>query len=855
MKSRQRLAKKLLIPFGILAVLSALYLQFGILPGSLKNIAIEKIESSTRFRVRFDKLLYLPFRGVAFDNLSVAEKSGAPIFSAKQMSFDLKWGPFFKEDKIIVRNVYLESPVYDFYLKPRRVVIAPPPVKTKISGQIDVPVIDDEKQADLAESLASGPEGFLPENVTIEQIEIVDGRVTIRQNPASPILETLQSIRMRLGYRKPPYLVFDGSLTAGQKTHAALTLRGTWNLENENYEFYIQLIGKKVPDWLAEFQQKNLIQLREGQYLLQTRLVNTPDDKILFNAKAQLDDATLELQKTQVLGRVSVEAKGLWNPSESRVERYKGQLKLEQVVVLNLSEEVDRLDRLSGTIGFQPDLLTFQQLEGAYKKIPFRAEGTLKSFAELLLRLSVQTNSSIPELLSLLPDEQKKLFENFKVGGNYSALTTFSGSLKNPETIQKEHKLLIQNGVLAGVKNSINIQNIRSEILVNGSGFKLEDTHFEFNKKSYRLNAFIPKDSAAPGDLELNSDALKLSAHYTLEGNTVTVQSAQVGYRGLQGQIKGRLINLQKPFLDMEGTISADLDQAKDLCAEWAPALKNAGLHGNLAGYFLLKGLWNEPKNWNLQLDAQAKPLWVKNTLRLDDFETQIRMQNQLVNIPYIHAKSYGGVIGARVLFDLSRPKLFFDTKIQGSQINLGALSKDLELKFKNFSGVALFQAAMRGFLEVPESYRGQGALNIQNGSLWETSLFKQMGSLPFVKVEGLDVVLFHTLSGTFVIQDKKVWTQDLTLNSDTVDLSLKGSLSFAQELDFLMDIQFSRDILQGAMNTGGIVPFIVQEASQFISKYRITGTIRNPKYEKADASVIQTVGNTVGSIFKNLAQ
>ncbi len=836
-----------------MAALSALYLQFGILPGSLKNIAIEKIEASTPFRVRFDKLLYLPFRGVAFDNLSVTEKNGAPIFSAKEMSFDIKWVPFFKEDKIIVRNVYLDSPVYDFCLKPRRVIIAPRPVKTKISGQIDVPVIDDNKQPDLAESLASGPEGFLPENVYIEQIEVVDGRVTIRQAPGSPVLETLQSIRMRFGYRKPPYLVFDGSLVAGQKAHSALTLRGTWNLQTENYEFYIQLIGKKVPDWLAEFQSKNLIQLREGQYLLQARLVNTPDDKILFDAKIKLDNAQLELQKTECLGRILVEAKGLWNPSLARVERYKGQLKLEQVNVSHLSKEIDQLDRLSGAIGFQPDLLTFDGVEGTYKKIPFHADGSLKSFTELILNLSIQTHSSIPELLSLLPEDQKKLLENFKVEGNCSALTVLNGSLKNPGALQKEHKLLIQDGALTGLKNPISVQKIHTEIFANDSGFKLENTRFELNKKSYRLSALIPKDPAAPGSVELSSDELKLSTHYTLEKNSVGIEGAQIRYRGFQGQAKGHVINFQKPFLDLEGTLSAEWDEIKALVMERAPALKNAGLHGHLEGNFILKGLWNEPKNWNLKLDAQAKPLWVKNTLRLDNFELQIRMQNQLINIPYIHTQFYGGTVGARALFDLSKPKLFFDTKIQGNQINLGALSKDFGLKLKNFSGTALFQVAMRGFLEAPESYRGQGALDIQNGSLWETSLFKQMGSLPFVKVEGLDVVLFHTLSGTFVIQDKKIWTQDLTLNSDTVDLSLKGSLSFAQELDLLMDIQFSRDVLRGAMNTGGIVPFIVQEAAQFISKYRISGTLQNPKYEKADASVIQGVGNTVGSIFKNL--
>ncbi len=48
------------------------------------------------------------------------------------------------------------------------------------------------------------------------------------------------------------------------------------------------------------------------------------------------------------------------------------------------------------------------------------------------------------------------------------------------------------------------------------------------------------------------------------------------------------------------------------------------------------------------------------------------------------------------------------------------------------------------------------------------------------------------------------------------------------------MNIRYSNDIIQGAYDTGGLVPFVVQQAENSISQYRVSGTLKQPKYEKA---------------------
>ena len=100
MKSRDRTHIKIFLLGGLLFSLFTAYLYFGMFPGRLKEVALEKIEALTQKKVVFDKALYLPFRGLNFENLKVMDKKGRAIFSARQLAIDAAFIPFFREKKM-----------------------------------------------------------------------------------------------------------------------------------------------------------------------------------------------------------------------------------------------------------------------------------------------------------------------------------------------------------------------------------------------------------------------------------------------------------------------------------------------------------------------------------------------------------------------------------------------------------------------------------------------------------------------------------------------------------------------------------------------------------------------------------
>ncbi len=849
MRSNRRISKKLLVLLGLALLLSGAYLHFGLLPGRLNDYATEEIEKLTPFKVHFDKILYLPFRGFCFYNLQVMEKNDLPVFSAKKLSLDIKLIPFLKEKKIVVANVYLNSPVYDVLLEPRQKIVEAPAPKTKLSGAITVPVIKENKKIELS-SIGDGPDAFLPENVYLEQIEIINGLVTIRQNTRSPLIEKISSIDVRVGFQKPPLLTFDGSVKLGDTSYCDIKLKGTWDLDKGGYEFELETKSQKVPAWLLDYQKNNFLVLHSGSFNLDFYLRSLDEEKAYFRTKGELNSAKIVLNKGVYAGDMKLAASGFFSFDTKSFQNYRGNLELVNVMVSNLSKDIQRLDNISGKIYFEPDLLRIESVSGQYKNVGFVANGSIRSFKDLLLKAHIRSRSSIVEALALLPNEYKKMLQYYQILGNCSAITTIAGSLRKPSELNTDYRLVIDEASIKYPAKQIDVTGLRAEVFADNNGFKIDNCRFVAAQKSYELNAVAPKGGSAPGTVDVRSADMRLSAAYLLQGNAALIQRAKIETWGILATCQGRVTDLNNPLLNLQGSAEIDLEKLTNRLIQLDPTFKSLSLKGILAGAFILNGPLNEPINWELSIDAKSPHILFRDRLKLDNLDTQIRVKNKILKIPFLHATPYGGTFNARLFLNYSRSDYFFSTKIDAFNLNLYELGRDLDLKRKDFAGTAVFRLDMSGLLKSTQTYRGAGVIDIRNGNLWKTSQFKKMGK-PFgfiVPIEGLDVVTFTSLSSTFDIHDKRIWSQNINLFGTTVDLSLEGSAGFDQSLDLSANIRYSSDILRGARDVGALMP--VEQAEDFLPKCKITGTIKEPKVQQVSEPIGAVIGKKISSLF-----
>jgi len=854
MKSRKKILHRLFIAALVLTILGTVYVHYGILPGKARLWAIAKADALTHKKITFDKALYLPFHGFIFYGLDVRESDGTPLFHTRRFSVDVKILPFLEDKKIVIANIRLDSPVYAAVLEPKKIKAAPKPVKTEISGQIDVPVVSDARKIAL-EDLEDGPDAFLPENVYIEQIQITEGFVTIQRTENAPPVETLSHINVRMAFQKPPYLYFDGSLKLGQTPYAAINLEGVWNLKQANYHFNLSTEWDKIPGWLKDYQKGHFLVLQESRVKLVTELQSIGGDRALFHAGADLKDARLRVKDGAYNGRMQIDAKGVFNFDTKKVERYKGTLRLLDVNILNLSKKLPEIDHVEGGIDFQPDLLTVRQIKGSYRSVPFDARGTITSFRDLLINGEIHMSVSLEKILALIPSSQKSRLKDFDIQGGCEALTTVQGSLKKASELSTEYKMALRGASLVSKDGKIRLDGLSCDLFSGRQGLKISKASFDFQKKTYRMNLFMPKDPDSPGRIDLDSDELSLKTAYYLREGRVLFKDAQASLPGITARFKGELYPIQKPALDIQGSAALDLERLARTLPPQQIWLKNARPEGTLAGTFRFKGAWNNLLHAQIAFNGQsASVLLAQNNIRLDHPALDAGMEDGVLNISHLTAGVWGGMFGMKGFFDFNGGDAPFDASFYFNNLDLRKVAENLQPQNKKLSGSLILQSSLRGLLKKQETWTGKGLVSVKNGDLWETSQFKAMGNLPLVKVEGLDWVIFREMQGNFQIRDKKVRSEDLTLSSDTVHLNLRGTASFDQQLDMLMDIEYTNAVFLGAEDAGGLAPMMVNQAADLISQYQISGTFKNPKYEKAaGVPVVSSVGKKLGNFLQGL--
>ncbi len=851
MKSRHRRAFKWFLAFSFVAALGLTYVQIGLFPGQLREKAILELKRITHQDIHFDKAVYLPFSGLNLQGVRWYKEDGSLLFSAKRVAVNVKLIPFFQQKKIIIDHFVLDTPVYDLVIaQPKKA--EPEAPKTAISGQISVPIISNQPNYKL-EDIATGPDTFLPENVYLEQIEIINGVVRISPTKTSPVAETLRSINIRMGFHKPPVIRFDGNVSLGQDSYANVSLTGNWDLKKGNYTFNLKTHSKKVPEWLRAYQKNNFIQLQKGRLYLETQVWSGQHSLLLFHTHADLKEAEISTSPSFYQGHMKLEAEGVFDPILRKFEQYKGSLSMARVNAFKLSQQIDKIEDLNGEIRFEKDLLTVRSLRGEYKNIAFEAVGHVRSFKELLVNGEIRSALTMDQVRALIPKDTLDKIKDLKIEGQCQTLTQLTGSLKKGARVETQHKIRLSEGAVTSEPKNIRLKQVSGDFFMDPSGLRIQDLNFMLGAEAVQINGSIPKNTPPSGTIKARSQRLRFFSDFKVLGSDIHLSNATLRMAGASLAFRGQVIDWQKPHLNLQGQALIDLRRSLAWAAQTYPDLKRTAVDGTLEGAFTFNG---SVDNWlaaNIQMDASSKSVVFNQKFKLRSVQLQLRMAQKILNIPYFHADFYGGPMGSSWAFDLSKSPTPFVAKLFVNQVNLKELAKDLPGSQSKLSGTLLLNTEVSGILQNRPSWRGRGTLSITNGFIFQTDKFKAMGKLPLVRVEGLDWVTFHELTSEFTLENEKIHAPRLSLLGDSVNLSLEGDIHLNGDLDMLMDINYSEDVFRGAQATGGLANFMVNEAGRFISQHRVRGNLKAPVFEKNILPSGRAVGKTLGGIVQKI--
>ena len=305
----------------------------------------------------------------------------------------------------------------------------------------------------------------------------------------------------------------------------------------------------------------------------------------------------------------------------------------------------------------------------------------------------------------------------------------------------------------------------------------------------------------------------------------------------LEMKSKGGIADLSKEKnIDYELSLNMDLDKTTTQFAGMFPSEIN--MTGNGIVDLGINGKLSAKENENLYEQMNIHGSISMDKIKYDAYEIKDFKTKLLLDDGFFTTKDFAfiinegpGTVSASANLKEEKPSLVFDMKLSDMLINqnmdiLAYIVPVLAAPDGKISGKLsmMFNAKGNGLNwqdDLSKSLNGQGEIDIKDGHIKGGKITSKI-----LKTFGKGGEYeFDNISTRFVINDSKIFNDDISINGKDFNIGLSGWTAFDGRLEYSADAQAMGDLL------GGDVKKILGSMSKD-SKLPIvvTGTVSNPK-------------------------
>jgi len=226
----------------------------------------------------------------------------------------------------------------------------------------------------------------------------------------------------------------------------------------------------------------------------------------------------------------------------------------------------------------------------------------------------------------------------------------------------------------------------------------------------------------------------------------------------------------------------------------------------------------------------------------MKDIDMLCSGRNGIMTIKSLDSSFYGGNLNASGYLDLSREDTPYQIDADIKALRLSDFKKDTAFKDNDISGIINARFGLKGNSADLSKLNGWGRVNIFNGNLWQINLFRGIGTLIFKRDFGN--VVFKEGACSFSVKDRAVFTNDLIMKSDLLNLYGAVRLSFDNSIGASLKCEFTDE---------GIDAGNFSDIAGAIEKYSIIevrGTLKEPQY-KIRPDMVNIVSDLADNFFR----
>jgi hypothetical protein len=356
-----------------------------------------------------------------------------------------------------------------------------------------------------------------------------------------------------------------------------------------------------------------------------------------------------------------------------------------------------------------------------------------------------------------------------------------------------ELKELFRIDTLNSVSGNVNIKMVFRNRLKSFSKFTIQD--FLSSKTSGKL-----KISNVKLDFKQSLLGYKnFNGSFRFSNNDLIIENFSGDVSGSDFQMKGTFINILPYFFlpDKRFSVNADLKSSMLNFDE----LLQYKTQGSDTVYRI-----RIPENINISLGLNVKKLRFRK-FKAQDISGKLIVRNKSIVVKYGSFSSMDGHTDIEGRIDGSNPAklvLTCDADIQKVDISklfyeFGDFGQD-NITYRKLKGKVtakvFYESSFSNTLKIyPESVNTVGDITIENGELINyTPLFK-LGR--YLRNKNLKHIKFSTLKNQIAIRNKVIYIPEMEIKSSTLNLSLNGTHTFDNEIDYHIRILLSEILSQ----------------------------------------------------------
>jgi hypothetical protein len=799
----------ILFIFIVSVTLGIIYLNNVVLPTKLKSLIINSLKEQTKKEVSLGSLQFNIFKGLVIRNLLIYDKENR-ILNLKEASCTFLIPPIFKRT-LVISAVKFNSP--KVFLERRQ------------DGTFNLwDFFSSQKPSAQSAKF----------KILIRKIYVKGASIHFQDNAfPQPFTKDIENLDLVLALSLPASVKF--SLSSQVKAEPAMLLKASGEFIIPTKELKARIELKDLsPQEFSHYYESMGISIAQGivnSALIDLRIKDEILDIIL---DAQNQDLYIAKDAVSSVINGSLKAEIKYSLKDKQ-PIFKGRLLLSDSRLSGLAFVGD-VSQLSGEIDFNDSEISAQKLNARIFDMPVGLQVNLTDFKNPQLTLNVTCEPGLATLSQILKDKFKFVIPA-QLNGDSTLVLHLKTAIPASKDLQFNGTLDIKNASaqlekVASVFEDINGKLDFNQEQLSWSSFTFKWLDIAYSTQGSAINFLTPEINLA-----LSSKYLSLESLFSVNNKIISISKCAGRYFNSEFSTAGDIDVSEPKYLaaKLNGKLKFDLQDLKECFKKASNTLEKLKPEGIVNVQFDISGDIKDIKSCTIDAKASGDTVSLYG-LKAKSLVLNYNQAKGIADISPLHFSFYEGDIeaGANINFNSDDFPYLLNLDIQG--VKLDKLKLDTQAKEKDLAGTVKAHAQINGSSLDTAKINGAGNIAIKEGKLWQLNLFKGLGALLFSKQDFTNIV-FSEGYCDFLIKDKYIFTDNLTLKSNITDLTGKVKIGFDSSLDTSLNVHVLDEMVPISGTFKDITTAIIGQAGRF-GVIRITGTLHEPKYKFQPAVV-----------------